>query len=411
MREKKLRRRDIVVVGGSAGSIEPLKLLAAGLPADFGGAVFVVLHVSPSHPSLLPAILRAAGPLPAFHAKDQEPVRPGSIYIAPPDFHMLLENGVVRVVHGAHENRHRPAVDPTFRSAARTYGSRVAGVVLSGYLDDGSAGLLAIKMAGGLSIVQDPAEALCPEMPTRAIEYAGADRVLSISEITALLADLARQPPIPIPPPAETTMMGQNEAERVKLSNHATRDRKGKPSPFSCPECHGVLWELEGRDHLRFRCRVGHAFTAEVLRVALSQSTEDALWAAMRVLEEKAALLRQISRVGGRYAEQANQYEKHATIIRDVLMENQATIQEENHTPAPVSSDIVSYDPTPETGRTRVQTIEVAESPPSGNGSQEPSRAKGNGARAPSRRSRRAGANHSKHTRAAVRRPSPAAQE
>ena len=165
-----MARRDIVVIGASAGGIEALGLLVRQLPPELGAAVFVVLHLAPDHKSVLPRILSAAGPLPAKHAVDGEAVVPNRIYVARPDHHMVIQDSHVRVIRGPRENGHRPAIDPLFRSAAYTFGPRVIGVVLSGSLDDGTAGLVSIKHQGGLALVQDPNEAMVDSMPRSALE-------------------------------------------------------------------------------------------------------------------------------------------------------------------------------------------------------------------------------------------------
>jgi two-component system chemotaxis response regulator CheB len=195
---------DIIVIGASAGGVEALQKIASALPARLEAAIFVVLHVGAEATSALPAILRRAGPLPANHAINNEPIGYGRIYIAPPDFHLVLRDGAVRVIHGPRENRCRPAVDPLFRSAAITYGRRVIGVVLSGALDDGTAGLLAIKVQGGIAVVQDPDDALVPGMPRNALEYVKVDHCLPVSEIGPLLARLAPVTPASRPATPDT---------------------------------------------------------------------------------------------------------------------------------------------------------------------------------------------------------------
>jgi two-component system chemotaxis response regulator CheB len=185
------------VIGASAGGVEALTRLTKRLPADLPAPIFVVLHISPHTPSLLPEILGRAGKLPARHAQDGEEITPGTIYIAPPDHHLLLKAGRIVVARGPRVNNARPAVDPLFRSAARSYGPRVVGVVLSGGLDDGTLGLMDVKHAGGVTLVQDPAEAMFPSMPRSAIENVVVDRVLPVEDIAALLARLARTPVVP----------------------------------------------------------------------------------------------------------------------------------------------------------------------------------------------------------------------
>src|SRR5262245_34861077 len=272
--------RDIVVIGTSAGGIAALQTVFAGLPRDLPAAVFVVIHMSPDTPSVLPRLLERAGPLPVHAAVDGEPVRGGNVYVASPDHHLLIEDGRVRVARGPKENRHRPSVDPLFRSAAVSYGRRVIGVVMTGALDDGTAGLRTIKQRGGLALVQDPAEADFPSMPRSAIENVAVDRVLPLREIPVALAELAGKPVDGTAPPdaaAETeALMATGEPEST--------DKLGKPSAFGCPECGGVLWEIDDAQLLRFRCRVGHAYSADSLVVEQTEGVEDALWAALRAL-------------------------------------------------------------------------------------------------------------------------------
>jgi two-component system, chemotaxis family, protein-glutamate methylesterase/glutaminase len=322
--------RDIIVVGASAGGVEALGQLVAGLPADLAASVFVVLHVPPHGTSVLPNILRRAGPLPADHAADGEPIRSGRVYVAPPDFHLLLKNGHVRLARGPTENSHRPAIDPLFRTAARRYGRRVIGVVLSGVLDDGTAGLLAIKNRGGLAVVQHPDDALFPSMPQTALENVAVDHALAVSELGPLLARLAAEPVLPDPPPAVSTDMAM-ETDMAELELEAMQkfDRPGAPSPFACPDCNGVLWELHEGDLVRYRCRVGHAWSPDSLLARQADGLEAALWTALRALEERAALASRMADradqrgydlVARKFREQVGEAEGHAKVIRDVLM-------------------------------------------------------------------------------------------
>lgn len=184
----KQQTHDIIAIGTSAGGVEALKTLVSGFPPDLAASIFVVLHVSPSYPSVLPDILTRFGPLPAVHARNGDAILPGRIYVAPPDHHLTMEPGFIRTVRGPRENGHRPAVDPLFRAAARTYGPRAVGVVLTGALDCGTAGLMSIKAHGGVAIVQDPNEALSPEMPQNAIKHVRVDHVLPLAKISSLLA-------------------------------------------------------------------------------------------------------------------------------------------------------------------------------------------------------------------------------
>jgi len=322
--------RNIIVIGCSMGGVEALQRLVAPLPKDFHAALFVVLHLSPQGVSYLPTILSRAGELPAVHPKDGDPIRLGCIYVAPPDNHLLVENGTVRVMRGPRENRHRPAVDPLFRSAAHWYGPRVIGVVMTGALDDGTAGLISIKKRGGVAIVQDPADALCGDMPRSAIENAQVDYVASIDRIPELLQELV---------PAHVSENGTGKSTRLKKETEFAEfdmdaiedeNRPGVPSPFACPECGGVLWELEGEEILRFRCRVGHAYTANSLGVEQTEAVEGALWAAMRALEEGASLARRMAESAARskrqsletrFRERAEVKMQQAEILRKLIMD------------------------------------------------------------------------------------------
>src|SRR5215211_1730254 len=184
--------KDIIVVGASAGGIEALRVLAGGLPADLPASLFVVLHTSPESPAMLADILDRSGSLPALSPKDGDRIRPGTIYVAPPDRHLLIEPNLMRVTRGPKENRFRPAVDPLFRSAAQTYGPRVAGIILTGGLDDGTSGLWAVKRLGGVAVVQDPEEAFMPSMPQSALDQVEVDYTLPLAGMAPLLSRLAR---------------------------------------------------------------------------------------------------------------------------------------------------------------------------------------------------------------------------
>jgi two-component system chemotaxis response regulator CheB len=285
---------DIVVIGASSGGVEVLSRLVAGLPETFPAAVFIVLHVRPDAPSLLPAILNRAGCLPAAHAVDSEPIRTGRIYVAPPGMQMYLHNRRVSVERGPRENTHRPAIDPLFRTAAHYHGPRVVGVILSGALDDGTAGLYAVKQAGGIAVVQDPADASCSSMPTHALARVTVDHVAKSADLAALLAQLVDEP---APEgnarnrvPLETTNEADGPFEPV-----STGERIGTESGLTCPDCHGVLRVVEQGDVLRFRCRVGHAYTSQTMLEHQGDSVENALWIAVRSLEERVVLLEKLS--------------------------------------------------------------------------------------------------------------------
>jgi two-component system chemotaxis response regulator CheB len=314
--------RDIVVVGASAGGVEALRRLADTLPAELPAAVFVVLHVPPTDTSVLPDILKRAGRLPARHAADGEPIVAGRIYVAPPDFHLLLEGGGVRVRRGPRENGHRPAVDTLFRSAANAYGPRVLGVVLSGTLDDGSAGLRAVKAAGGLAVVQDPDEAVYRDMPANARAHADPQHCLAVAEIGELIATVAHgEGPVTREESMEDT---HQEYESIE---DATADL-GPPTALSCPECGGALWDVTEEGLVRFRCHVGHSYSASSVLAQQAEDLERSLWTAVRTLQERAAMARRIARrtrarpgstSGRRLEEQARKAEADADRIRGVI--------------------------------------------------------------------------------------------
>jgi two-component system, chemotaxis family, protein-glutamate methylesterase/glutaminase len=320
---------DIVVVGASAGGVEALVQLAGSLPADLPAAVFVVLHVPSTASSALPDILSRHSPLPASHAKDGEPIEPGHIYVAPPDHHLLLRSDHVHLTRGPRENGHRPAVDPLFRSAAREFAARVIGVVLSGALDDGTAGLAAVKARGGLAVAQDPADTLYPGMPASALEHVQVDHVLPAAALGALLTRLAAEPAMAAPGPVPAEMEMEVEVEGFSLEA-MEGEHPGRPSGFSCPDCNGVLWEIQDGGLQRFRCRVGHAWSPESLLTQQSEALEAALWVALRSLEERAALgmrLAETARRRGhtfsasRFQEQADEAQQAARLVRDLLLD------------------------------------------------------------------------------------------
>jgi len=318
-------KRDIVVVGASAGGTEALTQLVQALPAGFPAAIFVVVHFPGSASSVLPRILSRAGPLPATHPDDGDPFLPGRIYVAPPDCHLMVRDGRMSVRKGPKENNARPAVDPLFRSAARSAGHRVIGVVLSGNLDDGTAGLLSIKQHGGVAVVQAPQTAQYPGMPRSAIEHVQVDYIVPIEQMPALLVDLTSEQA------AAKELVLMDSDEPPAGDNEAQVDREtqpGTPSTMTCPECHGTLWETREGALVHFRCRVGHAYTAESLLAHQADQLEAALWTALRSLEEHAALSRRLAaRAGARghshsasaFTEQAMDAEHHASTIRNVL--------------------------------------------------------------------------------------------
>ena len=292
-----MARKDIVVIGASAGGMEALQQVVGRLPAGLPAAVFVVWHLSPGLKSILPSVLNKSGPLRASHPRDGDRIEQGRIYVAPNDHHMLLENGYIRITKGPKENRFRPAVDPLFRSAAYIYGPRVIGVVLTGALDDGTAGLYTIKLRGGTAVVQEPADAAIRSMPLNALEHTNADHTLAAAGIGELIARLVRED-APPPPRIEA---GEDEKTRLEVKIAEGADalednviRFGQLSPFTCPECRGVLTMLKEGKIVRFRCHTGHALSSSSLLQGATEVLEQKLWDGVRALDEAVMLLNQL---------------------------------------------------------------------------------------------------------------------
>ncbi|MEV4345624.1 chemotaxis protein CheB [Actinoplanes sp. NPDC049596] len=315
--------RDIVAVGASAGGVEALRALVAGLPPDYPGAILVVLHIARSAPSALPAILSRAGSLGASSAVDGEALQPGHIYVAPSDHHLMLLEGRVRLTRGPSENGHRPAIDPLFRSVARAAGSRAAGVVLSGSRDDGAAGLAAISAQGGATIVQDPEDALCPWMPQAAIARLTPDHILPVAKIGALLGGMAEMD-LPDSHPPRDRVLDFEIAVADPEQQAPTTDQVAEPAGYGCPSCGGSLFQIESDPLPRFRCRIGHAWSPESLLDEQAVALEGALSIALRALEEKSALSRRLADTrfagsGARFDDMAVESAAAAATLRKLI--------------------------------------------------------------------------------------------
>lgn len=317
------RHRDIVVVGASAGGVQALDQLVERLPPELPASVFVVLHLAAGGRSVLPSILARLGSLPASVPDERQPPERGHIYVAPPDRHLLLVGHEVCVTGGPRENGHRPAIDPLFRSAARTYGPRVIAAVLSGTLDDGAAGSRMIRDRGGVVIVQHPDDALYADMPRNTLQMAGADAVLPAAEIAGRICELVDEP---LPDRFEDVQ----QADELEVSEvmDAQLAVNGAPTELACPECGGGLWEREEGDLVRFGCRVGHVYSPESLVAEHGKALEQALWAALRGLEERAELYRRMAHraqtagrdsIERRFNHRSESAERHATAIRDAI--------------------------------------------------------------------------------------------
>lgn len=325
LRHEEVSQHDIIVIGASAGGLTPLKALVAALPEDLTATLFVVVHVGP-YKSILPEILNYSSRLLACHPRQGEPIERGRIYVAPPDHHMLIGRGFIRLSRGPRENRARPAVDPTFRSAARVYGPRVIGVVLSGMLSDGTAGVAEIKRLGGLAIVQDPADAEYSGMPSSALAHAGVDYAVPAAELGGLISALVGRPRH-VPPPKKTPTPQKipHPAEAQAMSGEYSL----KPPPLLiCPECGGAVQEMDVDTLPFYRCHIGHSFSPADMEAAQFKEMERAMEKSLRTIVERRSLCVRLSQAASEMgrtasAEQweaaAAQAEERAESLRDFL--------------------------------------------------------------------------------------------
>jgi two-component system chemotaxis response regulator CheB len=317
--------KRLIVIGTSTGGLDALRTLVTGFSSEIAAAILVVQHIG-AHKSRLAELLQACCPLPVRFAVDMEPLREGHILIAPADHHLIAHETHVRTMHTAKENYARPAIDPLFRTAAGRHLSSVIGVVLTGDLDDGTAGLRAIKDAGGVAVVQDPRTAVAPSMPESALRHVDVDYCLPLEAIAEKLMQLAIEPPCRRSTTvSETTMVenlfadGEGAAEDL--------DRVANRSMITCPECHGTLWQMKDASPPRFRCHTGHSYTQRHLTYVQAEALEKALWSAIRSLHEEQLLYEQLQHAAleaGRhvsaaeYADLAMQTEKRAKILKEL---------------------------------------------------------------------------------------------
>jgi two-component system chemotaxis response regulator CheB len=333
-------RRDIIVVGGSAGALDALRAMLGELPRDLAAAVLVVVHLPPTSPTRFAEILQRGCALEVGWATADEPLTPSRVYVAPPDRHLVVQAGHVRLTHAPRENNSRPAIDPLFRSAALAYGPRVIGVVVSGRLDDGTAGLWAVKRCGGIAVVQDPSDAASADMPRNALQYTAADHVVRAADLGPLLARLVEEPA----PPALDAAPPELELEvKIAMQGNALEAEitmLGPPTPYTCPECHSVLARVEQEGVPRFRCHSGHAFSLDSLLASITEKAEEALWSALRAVEETTILLDEVAgrgpngeaRAAGpvvapadpRFIEKAREARQRANLIREAVRRQQA---------------------------------------------------------------------------------------
>ena len=318
--------------------MEALKKLVAQLPSNFPGAIFIVWHIAPAYPSVLPQILDRVCALPVAHAIDKEEIQPGRIYVAPPDHHLLIEPGHIRVTKGPKENRFRPSIDVLFRSAALCYGNQVIGVVLTGLLDDGASGLYAVKDQGGKAIVQDPFDALHASMPIQAMKTVEVDHCLPVAKIGALLVDLTNSA---VKKEGRHLVSDQMEIEvKVAREDNAFESgimKLGKISPYTCPECHGMLLQLKEGNLIRFRCHTGHAYSLNSLLVEVTEAIEASLWKTLRGIEESEMLMSHMgkhlgetedSEMAERFLQKSAEAKMRADLVKQALMSHETLSQE-----------------------------------------------------------------------------------
>jgi two-component system chemotaxis response regulator CheB len=321
--------RDIIVIGGSAGATGPIRAILAELRSDLAAAVLIVLHMPARGVGLFATIASAAGPLPVHQAQDGMKIEHGNVYIAAPDHHLLLTaTGEILLGRGPRENMTRPAIDPLFHSAAVAFGPRVIGVVLSGLLSDGAAGLNAIKRCGGVAVVQDPIDAVADEMPRRAIEATEIDLCAPAAKLGDVLSDLSREvagPGLPVPPELKLEVA---IAAGESLDSGVLR-KMADPVALTCPSCGGVMSKVRDGKPLRFRCQVGHAYTADTLGKEQEGRVDEALRVALRIIEERAELVSRMAEEGrqsGRravaelYDDRAKEYRRYAETLRRVAL-------------------------------------------------------------------------------------------
>jgi two-component system chemotaxis response regulator CheB len=319
-------KHDIIAIGGSAGGLEALRKLMADLPADLAAAVLVVVHIGQA--SYLSQILGRAARLPVADAESGAKLERGRVYVAPPGRHLLVHDAHILLRRGPRENMVRPGIDPLFRSAAASFGSRVIGVVLSGALNDGTAGLKAINRCGGLAVVQDPKDAAVPDMPRSALRHATVDHCVPVAAMAGLLARLAAEPAgetpeIPLDIKLEAAMAAQ---EMSDMSNE--EEQIGRLARLSCPDCQGPLWEIADNGLLRYRCRVGHAYTGDALLAAQAGEIESMLWRLLRSHQDRADVIRRMAQqerannrheIADQLQRRAREYEEDAEVVQRFL--------------------------------------------------------------------------------------------
>jgi len=322
-----MTNRDILAIGTSAGGVDALIFLAKSLPRDFPAAILVTIHLPSHFASTLDQILQRVGHLSARFARDGDLLKKGQVFLAPPDRHLIVINDRVVLGHGSRENNSRPAIDPMLRSVAACCGSRSVGVVLTGTLHDGASGIWAIDQCGGVTVVQDPSDAAFPDMPMNALNRMKPDHVVTLAAMPKLLASLALQPagaPMPVP----ESIRFEIEIAKGHHSSIEEMDRLGRRSPLACPECHGVMWEIDEGALVRYRCHVGHTYTAELMSLALDENLRRGLASALRALEERRELARKLETqaasnaqpvLAASWSRRVQEFQDELEVIRDAI--------------------------------------------------------------------------------------------
>ncbi|TJZ91849.1 chemotaxis protein CheB [Paracoccus gahaiensis] len=319
--------RDIIVIGGSAGSVEVIRQICRMLPADLQAPVLVAVHVGAGHQNLLASILDSGGPHPASTAVDGEPLREGRIYVAPADHHLVVDGHVVRLGRGPRENMARPAIDPLFRSAGLSFGPRAIGVLLSGMLNDGASGLADLKRCGGVTVVQSPLDAVESEMPRTALLASDIDHRAAAGDLAVLLSHLVHEQPGPAPDPPESIAL-EVAIAMGRPSDSQIIARIADPVTLNCPGCGGTLSQVK-RSPLRFRCQVGHGYTAEALAHEQEGSIGEAIRIALRVVGERADLMEKMAldavqagrtAAAATFETRAHEYRRSADVLTDAAL-------------------------------------------------------------------------------------------
>jgi two-component system chemotaxis response regulator CheB len=327
------QRKFIIAIGASAGGMNAITEIISQLPADINAAIFVVLHLSKAAlGDVLVARIQKNTQLPCKLAEDKEPIRAGTIYLAPPGSHLLLKDDQVVIGHGPPENRFRPSIDVLFRSAAASHGEKTIGIILTGYLNDGTAGMIAIKSSGGHCIVQDPNEAEYPDMPISVLEHTEVDDVVSLKDMGATILRIVNEAKEKGASPPASVVLESRLSEKSATSIQQVSEI-GKKSFYACPDCGGGLWEVENGKFNHYRCHVGHTYSENDLLLKQIETAEHTLWIALRMMEERKLLLQKVSRennerglgkLSGFYQEQSKNLDHHIDELKNLLFTMQS---------------------------------------------------------------------------------------